>query len=203
MGRRSVNESIGHVEAIQDQPRPINHLKRNFSSSNDSNDSEGIDDTHCPNDDENSDFEPRERKKFRRRTEGILDPAFIDRRYDCCQICKAMTGTLQGIRALLSENGYKHLKWAEIQQTGGMGGDLCSVIWEIIEHEDWYHDDDGLTTDEEIRIYAEADRMPYAKENGLSGHPLQNIQLLSLQVKAPLDGGSSEGEILHLVTFEG
>ena len=124
----------------------------------------------------------------------------------CCLKCKAMTGTPEGLSALLSDGGYKHFKLVRNPKTAALGCALCKVIWEVTEHED--------------RITMTTDRSPATKsgsslmllicrtpaEGGLLRHPLTDIQLHSLEVQIPVDKMRrlySEGEVFYLVTFEG
>src|SRR6266487_3017971 len=70
---------------------------------------------------------------------------------------------------------------------------------------DWYHDDDGSVTCDEIRIIANVTRLPPPAEGGLWRHPLKDIQLNNLEVQILMDGRlqSLEEKLLYLVTFDG
>lgn len=41
---------------------------------------------------------------------------YPSRRYEYCEKCKAMTGTPERLYALLSDSGYEHFNWYEIQK---------------------------------------------------------------------------------------
>ncbi|CZR66340.1 uncharacterized protein PAC_16241 [Phialocephala subalpina] len=140
------------------------------------------------------------------RRNDIVWPAFPSRSPYCCPKCKAMTGTPQGLGALL-DGGYKHYNWYEIQETAALGCALCETIWGVTEHADWDCEDDGSVTRDEILILANGTRLPSPVESRFPGHPLQDIQLHSLEVQIPGDGrrGSpryQEEEVFYLVTLD-
>lgn len=126
---------------------------------------------------------------------------------ECCDKCQEMTGTFDGLYALISEEGYEYYNWQEIQDSRARGCALCGYIWEITES-DWedYHDD--LNKDTKIRVYA-------AKSDAISpwrdrkyGHPLEGIHLESLLVQIPNDPDRVTIEpslcrTLELLAFEG
>ena len=116
-----------------------------------------------------------------------------------------MTGTPEGLGALLSDGGYKHFNWYEIQETAAAGCALCRVIWDVTEHEDWHYEDDGSVTRAEIRILATFTRLPSSVEGRPSRHPLNNIHLHSVDVQFPEDPAPRilEGARFNLVTLEG
>jgi hypothetical protein len=49
------------------------------------------------------------------RREDIVWPEFPSTSPQCCARCKSMTGTPEGLAALLSNDGYKHFNWCKIQ----------------------------------------------------------------------------------------
>ncbi|KAF4627069.1 hypothetical protein G7Y89_g11087 [Cudoniella acicularis] len=52
---------------------------------------------------------------------------------DCCDRCQLMTGTIEGLQALVSDEGYEHYTCDEAKQQSANGGcPLCSLIWRII-----------------------------------------------------------------------
>jgi hypothetical protein len=118
-----------------------------------------------------------------------------------------MTGTFQGLSALLTKDGYKHFNWYDLEKSAGDGCALCSTIRELTENEDWDYEDDGSRCRKEIRVFANYSRLPPNGEPRPLGHPLQGIQLDSLEVIIPFDGdlahGYQAGEIFYLVAFEG
>lgn len=140
-----------------------------------------------------------------RRRENIVWPEFPSRSHGCCTKCESMTGTPEGLDALLSDGGYKHFNWYEIQKTAAHGCALCRAIWDVTEHEDWDYEDDGSVTRAEIRILAKFTRLPSPVEGRLSRHPLNNIHLHSLEVQIPMDPVPTipEGVGFNLVTLEG
>ena len=140
-----------------------------------------------------------------RRREDIVRPIFTGGSHRCCAKCESMTGTPEGLGALLSDGGYKHFNWYEIQETAAGGCAICRAIWDVTEHEDWDYEDDGSVTRAEIRILASFTRLPSPVEGRLSRHPLNNIHLHSLDVQIPLDPAPMilEWARFNLVTLEG
>ncbi|KAL9118761.1 MAG: hypothetical protein Q9187_004690 [Circinaria calcarea] len=138
------------------------------------------------------------------RRDDIVWPAFPGSSPRCCAKCESMTGTPEGLGALLSDGGYKHFNWYEIQETAAAGCALCRVIWDVTEHEDWDYEDDGSVTRAEIRILATLTRLPSPVEGRLSRHPLNNIHLHSLDVQFPMDPAPRilEWARFNLVTLE-
>jgi hypothetical protein len=117
-----------------------------------------------------------------------------------------MTGTLEGLGALL-DSGYKHYNWYEIQETAALGYALCSAIWDVTEHKDWDYEDDGSVTRNEILVLADVTRLPSPVESRLQRHPLQDIQLHSLEVQIPGDrrrrsSAYMNGEKFYLATLD-
>lgn len=47
----------------------------------------------------------------------------------CCDTCKRMTGTLEGLQALVSPVGYTHLDFENIKRSGSRGCKLCKMIY--------------------------------------------------------------------------
>ncbi|KAK0642882.1 heterokaryon incompatibility protein-domain-containing protein [Cercophora newfieldiana] len=121
-------------------------------------------------------------------------------RFECCDMCKAMTGTPEGLYALLSESGYEHFNWYEIQNSLSNCA-LCASIWEATEYEDWESGPQGITR-EPIRVFAARENEPVAGLAAGEEQPLSGIQLRSLIVMIPGDTRTVTGEELHLVTSE-
>ncbi|OQV02946.1 hypothetical protein CLAIMM_08057 [Cladophialophora immunda] len=86
----------------------------------------------------------------------------------CCTKCKSMTGTPEGLAALLSDDGYKHFNWYRIQEMAAFGCALCRAIWDVTESQDWDHEEDGSVTQDEIRIFANATHRSSSAESRLS-----------------------------------
>jgi hypothetical protein len=180
--------------------------KSTWSDDNDRSDDatdrgESDDDDNATDTNDNDNSGPESPKGLITRSRRERDFPLILRNHQCCQKCEAITGTPEGLGALLSDGGYRHLNWYEIQKTAAQGCALCGAIWHAAEHEDWDRENDGSVTHEEIRIFANVTRLPSFEESGLSGHPLKDVQLHSIYVKMPLE--SSEIETFNLVTFEG
>jgi len=52
---------------------------------------------------------------------------------DCCDRCQLMTGTTEGLRALVSDEGYEHYTCDEAKrQSAASGCPFCGLIWRII-----------------------------------------------------------------------
>lgn len=194
----SENDPAGDSEAILTCVGPSGPLEKSFCS-----DDNASDDGNEASDGGNSLQFPGGHPGCLAQTNDTLRPGFPRESHQCCQTCVAMTGTRLGLSALLSDGGYVHLNWYEIQKSAGMGCELCSGIWDTLESEDWDYEDDGSVTSEEIRIFANFTHLLPDAEGAQPQHPLEYVQLQSLEVKAPLDGGSSKGEIFYLVTSEG
>jgi hypothetical protein len=205
------DERASFIEATQTCPQLSNAPKQNFSRSDSGGDGKGSDDANDTKDCDNSDLESFgvHQARSNRQSEALTGFGELDtdQMGQCCPRCEAMTGTQQGISALLSEGGYKHFDWYDIQKSAGTGCALCETIWHVTEHEDWDYEDDGSRTHKEIRVFANTTRLPPSKQPRPPKHPLQDIQLESLEVMIPLDGrlahGYSSGEILYLAAFEG
>lgn len=122
---------------------------------------------------------------------------------ECCDKCQAMTGTFDGLHALIGEEGYEHYNWQEIQDSVARGCALCGHICEITEGA-WDEDDDGLNRGKKIRVYAaESDAIsPGGKRQ--SDHPLEGMYLESLLVQIPyVRAGPPPYQTLKLLAFEG
>jgi hypothetical protein len=191
------DEPARQSKAAQTRPKPSSALKQKSS------DGDGGDDT------DDSDLEslggPKGAWAWPTPRKDIVWPRFPSRSPQCCLKCKAMTGTPEGLSALLSDGGYKHFNWYKIQETAALGCALCTMIWDDAEHKDWDYDDDGSVTRDEIRIFADATCLSSPTDGRLSRYPLKDIQLHSLEVRIPGMPRSPpypEGELYHLVTFE-
>lgn len=133
-------------------------------------------------------------------TQSPLPVDYPKGRFECCDMCKAMTGTPEGLYALLSEGGYEHFNWYEIQKSLSTCA-LCASIWEATEYEDWESGPQGITR-KPIRIFATQENEPVAGLAAGKEHPLSSIQLRSLIVMIPGDNRTVTGEEFYLVTSE-
>ncbi|EPE32322.1 putative tol protein [Glarea lozoyensis ATCC 20868] len=99
----------------------------------------------------------------------------------CCPTCEAMTGTLEGLSALVS-GGYQHLNWYQICENTNLG---CRLCWEI-QHIPgvWLRDDDGNLPLEEVIIRA-ITSVPSKNEIGSVKHPFENLLLQNLEIIIP------------------
>lgn len=138
------------------------------------------------------------------RREDIVWPEFPSTSPHCCVKCRTMTGTPEGLAALLGDGGYKHFNWYEIQEMAALGCALCTALWDVTENEDWDYEEDGSVTRSEIRIFANVTDLSSPSEGRLSEYPLENIQLHSFDVQFPEDPFPRILDIarLNLVTFE-
>jgi hypothetical protein len=101
------------------------------------------------------------------RREDIIWPEFPSTSPQCCAKCEIMTGTQEGLAALLGDGGYKHFNWYGIQETAALGCALCTAIWDVTEHEDWDYEEDGSITRDEIRIFANVTHLSSPSEGRL------------------------------------
>ncbi|RFU31821.1 hypothetical protein B7463_g4527, partial [Scytalidium lignicola] len=144
----------------------------------------------------------------RTRREDIFWPELPNVGLGCCEKCNSMTGTAEGLAALLSDDGYKHLNWYNIQQTAALGCPLCKNIWDATENQDWSYDD-GSVTHDEIVILANVTHLPASAETLRSWHPMKDIHLHSLEVYIPSENRPThppypkgDEEVFGLVTYE-
>ncbi|KAL1859641.1 hypothetical protein Daus18300_009506 [Diaporthe australafricana] len=142
-----------------------------------------------------------------RRTD-IVWPTYPSRSTQCCDTCNAMTGTAAGLRALLNPRGYRHLNWYDLQETASMGCALCQAIWDVTEHDDWDFEEDGLVVLDEIRITGSFSELVDIEGGPPPEHPMTGRFFDEIAVHIPQDGGRhsppyGEGEVWHLVTFDG
>ncbi|KAI1748972.1 heterokaryon incompatibility protein-domain-containing protein [Xylaria castorea] len=177
----------------------------------------------------------KSRGQKRRRSEERLDwpEQKVQRRRDaCCLKCQGMTGTLEGLRALVGD-GYEHYSYYQIQQSADMGCQLCELIWDLTEGEDWAKDwifqdlESTVVTHDKIVVRAVSDRdsdslctTPESTTTGSVDSDLARarmaleksrgtinpeFQISTLRVDIPLDGCdgfSDDAPLLRLVTFK-
>lgn len=161
------------------------------------------------NDSDNSDLESQEGVEGAltrpSRWEDMVWPESPSTSPQCCAKCEIMTGTPEGLAALLDGDGYKHFNWYEIQETAALGCALCTAIWFITKNEHWNYGEDGQVTRDEIRIFANVTHLSSPSEGRLSRYPLNNIQLHSFDVQFPENPVPRILDLarLNLVTFEG
>jgi hypothetical protein len=63
-----------------------------------------------------------------------------------------MTGTPEGLGALLGDDGYKHFNWYEIQETAALGCAFSTATWDVTEHKDWGYDSQGPRRETDITL---------------------------------------------------
>jgi len=122
-----------------------------------------------------------------------------------------MTGTREGLTALLSDEGYEHHNWYDIRESVNKRCGLCAYIWEVLEgdfresdDESEEGDDSDDTTRKAIRVFSQLEDIETLATNrniSRDRHPLDGPQLYSLAVAAPT--GNDPPEILYLVTAPG
>jgi hypothetical protein len=136
----------------------------------------------------------------------ILWP-LCDRYHICCHVCETMTGTSDGLSALLSDSGYEHLNWYEMQETKSLGCQLCTWICSFTDKSQLVHNSDGSITHEKIRAFAEVTRVPSSVETEHSTHPMKKMQLCKIRVKVPFNRTSAlyrdghDGEIFNVIAL--
>jgi hypothetical protein len=135
---------------------------------------------------------------------------------ECCNKCQAMTGTIEGLTALLDVDGdgYEYYNWQEIQDAWyGPNCALCEHVLDISE-DTWGDEADGDSiTNDRIRIHAEVNIVnTFERQKHSPSHPLAGRQLGGLRFRIPSNSNSSNAtrvapdardKIFSLVTFEG
>lgn len=169
----SDNDLAGDSEAILTCVGPSGSLEKSFCG-----DDNASDDGNEASDGGNTLQFPGGHPDWLAQTKDTLRPEFPRESNQCCQTCVAMTGTRLGLNALLSDGGYVHLNWYEIQKSAGMGCELCSAIRYRFESEDWYYEDDGSVTSEEIRIFTNLTHLSPDAEGAQPRHPLECVHQL-------------------------
>lgn len=152
------------------------------------------------------DLRVRTRRHMRRK--DIVWPAYLSRSTQCCDTCKAMTGTAAGLQALLDPRGYRHLNWYDLQETASMGCALCQAIWHVTEHEHWEFEEDGWVVRDEIRIRGRVKELIDIDGGPPPGHLMRGRLLDEIAVHIPQDWGRrsppyEEVEAWRLVAFDG
>jgi hypothetical protein len=133
-------------------------------------------------------------------------PSLLTGNSRCCPTCEAMTGTPEGLNALVS-GGYKHKNWYQIWETANLG---CRLCWQI-QHIPGVGFDvaNGNWPDEELVIRAITTALPSGDKVGVIPHPLENCLLQNLEVV--ISGlvsnedpqGAPRQILFHPVTWEG
>ncbi|KAI0551728.1 heterokaryon incompatibility protein-domain-containing protein [Xylaria curta] len=165
-----------------------------------------------------------------RKRPRLEDFPVVRRRDACCIKCQEMTGTLEGLRALVGD-GYEHYNYYQIKQSARMGCQLCQLIWDLSEGECWAKDwifddlDSRIITSDKIVVRAVSDSssdslcttpestagpdQELARARAVLEKPRGAInpefQISTLRVDIPLDGRdgfSDDAPLLHLVTFK-
>lgn len=104
---------------------------------------------------------------------------------DCCSKCQAMTGTFEGLTALLDVDGdgYEHYNWQEIQDAKSNGCVLCQYICDISGGK-WSGEYDGVN--DRIRVYADTKTVDATEgERHAFSHPLAGVHLEGLSFHVP------------------
>ncbi len=127
---------------------------------------------------------------------------------ECCDTCKDMTGTADGLRGLLDACGYKHLNWYELQETASRGCALCRNIKEVLENNDYAYDEDEVIVPGEIRITGSFTQLADIKGGDAVGHPLEGKLIKNISVHIPVNWpcgqpDNPQREAWHVVTFDG
>ncbi|KAK0619601.1 heterokaryon incompatibility protein-domain-containing protein [Immersiella caudata] len=127
----------------------------------------------------------------------------------CCEKCSAMTGTREGLAALLSNEGYEHHNWYDIQESANKSCGLCDYMWELLEGGIWDSDDEGEEDDGDgygitrkaIRVFAQLEDLEALRtshDDFRNRHPLDGPRMYSLLMVAPV--GNDPPEVFYLVT---
>ncbi|KAI6089515.1 heterokaryon incompatibility protein-domain-containing protein [Hypoxylon rubiginosum] len=121
----------------------------------------------------------------------------------CCSKCNAMTGTREGLEALISNDGYEHYNWYDIQEAAAQGCAFCKFLFDRIEYDDWVYADEDEEDEEvvmrrPIRIIAQMRKLTISDEEGKPhrSHPLEQVQLLGLIVLISKESDVESGERL-------
>ncbi|KAK5652044.1 hypothetical protein OQA88_10947 [Cercophora sp. LCS_1] len=119
-----------------------------------------------------------------------------------------MTGTREGLAALLSDEGYEHYNWYDIQESAHKRCGLCGYMWELLEGSIWDSGDESEEGDDNydvtrkaVRVFAQLEdieTLSTRPKNFQDRHPLDGPRMYSLVVAAPT--GNDPPEVLHLVT---
>lgn len=51
----------------------------------------------------------------------------------CCERCSHMTSTIEGLRSLLSRDGYPHLSKIELEKTSNLGCSFCTLLNSVLK----------------------------------------------------------------------
>jgi hypothetical protein len=113
---------------------------------------------------------------------------------NCCITCLEMTGTLDGLRALV-QDGYEHHNWEEHRQSARYC-EICVHIWEVLEG-DW---PDVYDKSVPMLVYAEISDTASSIQKLNLDHPLRGSQIENLVFTLPESMGSIS---LGLVVLEG
>lgn len=142
-------------------------------------------------------------KSQKRKTRRDILRRRPSRTMGCCSKCNAMTGTREGLEALISNDGYEHYNWYDIQEAAAQGCAFCKFLFDRIEYDDWVYADEDEEDEEvvmrrPIRIIAQMRKLTISDEEGKPhrSHPLEQVQLLGLIVLISKESDVESGERL-------
>jgi hypothetical protein len=111
---------------------------------------------------------------------------------ECCEKCQKITGTLEGLQALLHEDGYEHINRQELEVSKAQGCPLCAhvlyfadenVYPSIDENRDIYWHEDSWH--EKVIFQANNSGDIVHKEIRPTKHPFERIALKGLTINFP------------------
>jgi hypothetical protein len=119
-----------------------------------------------------------------------------------------MTGTLEGLVALLDEDGggYEHYNWEELRDSMYTGCALCGDICNAISKA-WEDEYDEVSMREKVRVFAGSFPSDTTEGGKYShSHPLAGKELEFLSFEVPSDPSLPESmasKQLYLMAYEG
>lgn len=123
---------------------------------------------------------------------------------DCCNRCQLMTGTIEGLRALVSDEGYEHYTCDEAKrQSSASGCPFCELIWRIIV-QCKLCSERSISRDGIIRV-----RGITTGDVAVDGNPFRSgARLKDLNLEIPMDPELNSNQDSHhhklgLVAFQG
>jgi hypothetical protein len=121
---------------------------------------------------------------------------------DICLRCEAMTGTAEGLEALLQPAGYKHYNWYDLQYTARLGCRFCEFLWNISGGMRWRSTDGEYFTREEIRIFANLTARQSSSDvpTNLMTHPLRDSYVRLLRARIPANEDDPEQHLYPVTT---
>jgi hypothetical protein len=123
---------------------------------------------------------------------------------DCCDRCQFMTGTIEGLRALMSNEGYEHYTCDEAKrQSAASGCPLCKLIWGIIAQCESCSES-NISSNGIIRV-----RGSTTGDVAVDGNPFRSgARLKALKLEIPRDPELNSNQDSHhheldLIAFQG